>query len=341
MYRIRLGCAAYAQVNLTKKYQTRHLMYNGTISMKYKHCRQCHFWVKAREPYCPNCGVVKPAVTSQHVEWWTAQQSVALIAGCLSVAIVVSIIRAHTTPFGYAIGGIVIMSSLMYYGIVFWKTKQFSSNSSTFLTRDEALIHQRLEEIETRRQRIYGLLQHIGIDGKSGASAPLIETLKQALTTLQIQYSQYRAKLWDIALLRWSNMLRPVVEDWNQVTYEQCQVGLQELTQISDRGSALLQHWKSVASDALAEKQCIARLQEALAAIQKLQEAMQAKQIALTVQGISRFDDETDMLLSRADSLGELAIFTTLSDLRLFSSSFQELEDEYFRLKSEEEISEK
>jgi hypothetical protein len=31
MYRIRLGCAAYTQVNLTKKYQTEHLMYNGTI----------------------------------------------------------------------------------------------------------------------------------------------------------------------------------------------------------------------------------------------------------------------------------------------------------------------
>jgi hypothetical protein len=308
--------------------------------MKYTHCRQCHFWVKAREAYCPNCGVAKPATTSQHMERWAAQQSVALMVGCLSVAIAVSIIRARTTPFGYAVGGIVIMMSLMYYGVVSWKTKHFLTTSSTSLIRDETIVHQRLEEIEARQQRIHSLLKRINSEENPESSIPLVEILNQALATLHVQYSQYRAKLWEIALIRWSNLLRPVVEDWQHITYDQCQAYLQEFTHIYENGNAFLHQWKTAESVSASEKQCIARLQQALVVIRKLREAIQAKQIALTVQGISRFDAGTSPLSSKEDSFEELVIFSTLSDFHLFSSSFQELEKEYFRLKSEEEISE-
>lgn len=155
---------------------------------------------------------------------------------------------------------------------------------------------------------------------------PLLETLRQALTTLQVQQDHYRAKFWEIALIRWINRLKPLLENWQSLTYEQCQSYLNMLTEMEANGKALLHEYKTLSRATKAEQASIALWERTLEKIQEMQQALQAKQIAVTVKGISRFDNEASI------------VFTDLADAWEFSASLQELEEEYFRLKSEEEI---
>ncbi len=307
--------------------------------MSFAQCRQCRLWVNRQEAFCPNCGIATPATTQTEVEWYAGQHLTALLAVCISLAIAVSIIRANSTLFGYGLGGTVILLSLAYYRVISWKIKQFSKISPMSLYQDESTIQQRLRELETRQTRIHDLLQR-GVSEKTSLSQafPLVETLKHALITLRIQHGQYRAKLWEIMLIRWSNRLKPLIENWQHTTYEQCQTYLQILSEMDEKGKALLQEWKTLSMRTEDENQSITHLQQALETIQELQQAVHAKQIAVTVQGISRFDDGGHMHVSRENTLAELEMFNSFSDVRVFSSSFQELEEEYFRLKSEDEL---
>lgn len=295
--------------------------------MKPVQCRQCHFWVDARDKHCPNCGIASPAISQKTVEWYANQHLIALVIGCGSLAIGMSIIRAIGAFSGYFLGGLVMLISLAYYGFVLWKTRQFGQTSPNSLHRSETLVQERLRELATRQTRIYDMLQ--GNDPEKTFSShplPLLETLQQALTTLQVQQDHYRAKLWEIALLRWQNRLKPLIEDWQSLTYEQCQIYLNMLTEMEVNGQALLHEYKTLSRATAAEKESLARWEQTLEKIQEMRQALQAKQIAVTVKGISRFDNEIPI------------VFNDLADAWEFSASLQELEEEYFRLKSEAEI---
>ncbi|GAK56131.1 hypothetical protein U27_03093 [Candidatus Vecturithrix granuli] len=295
--------------------------------MKPVQCRQCHFWVNACEKYCPNCGSAHPAILQKNVEWYAGQHLIALMTGCGSLAIAVSLIRAVGAFAGYFLGGLVMLISLSYYGFVLWKTRQFAQTSPISLHHSETIIQERLRELETRQIRIHDMLQRDAPEQIfSSHPLPLLETLQQALTTLQVQQDQYRAKLWEIALIRWMNRLKPLIENWQSITYEQCQMYLKTLAEMDASGETLLHEYRSLSRATTAEKESIALWEQALEKIQEIRQALQAKQIAVTVKGISRFNDAEPILVNG------------FADAWEFSASLQELEEEYFRLKSEEEI---
>ena len=220
-----------------------------------------------------------------------------------------------------------MLITLSYYGFVLWKTRQFAQTSPVSLRCNETTIQERLRELETRQTRIHDLLQRDAPEKTfSNHPLPLLETLQQALTTLQGQQDHYRAKLWEIALIRWMNPLQPLLENWQSITYEQCPIYLNMLAEMEASGKALLHEYKTLSRATAAEKASIALWERALAKIQAMRQALQAKQIAVTVKGISRFDHEPPI------------VSNDFADTWEFSASFQELEEEYFRLKSEEEI---
>lgn len=225
----------------------------------------------------------------------------------------------------------------LYYGIMAWKTAQFARIAARSLNQDEAVIDQRLAEIQRRQAYIQHVLQ--SFENSDAQTSPLLTaTLQQALTTLQTQYRQYQLKRWEVALIRWSNRLRPLIEIWEQATYDQCQVYHQEFTQIARRGNELLQQWQQFMHGIVATTSGHIPLQQALTTIQKIQQALQARQVALTVQGISQSDDGWIAGLSPEHAFDDLTIFNTLADLHEFSTSFQTLEDTYRRLKIEAEV---
>jgi hypothetical protein len=306
--------------------------------MKHIPCRQCQFWVNRRDVYCPNCGSAQPATPQSRADWYAGQQTLALLAICMCLALAVGIASTKATVARIVLSGFVVFGGGLYYGIMSWKTARLERVASASLRQKETVITQRLAEIPVRQQNLETLLQPTIADNDPAPSETLVATINQAIAALHAQHRQYRLKLWEIAVIRWSNTLRPLIEGWEQLTPEGCHAYLQEFSHIAERGQELLQEWHGIVNGAAREKSGHAPLEQALTAIQKLRKALQSRQVALAVQGISQFEDASGFF-STAEMLDELAIFNTLTDLHQFSSGFQALEEAYCRLKSEEELS--
>ena len=112
----------------------------------------------------------------------------------------------------------------------------------------------------------------------------------------------------------------------------------EQLERVRTQGNTLLSEWKQQDLAKLGEgQQNIKRLADALQSCNKLYQDIVAQQAAETIKGISNFEnvptssDETKVALEDVD------VFNVLPDVDVFSSGFQELESEFFRLKSEEE----
>ncbi len=297
--------------------------------MRTSRCRECQFWVNRLDAFCPNCGVALPAAPLKIVERCAAQQTIALLAGCASLALVVSLFSTNRTVGGNVIGCVLLTLSGGCYGVLAWKIRRFERRAANSLAQDERRITQRLIEIAERQANIQALPQ--ALEGTAEpTSAALCATIEQAFAILQTQARQYQLKQWDIALIRWSNTLRPLLDAWNELTPELCRQYLHALPPLAERGAELFRQRQALMPAADDETEEPAELSQALNAIRKLSDTLQAKQVALTIQGIGVMDDT----FCGADSaIEELMIFNALADLHQFSSSFQALEAAYCLVK--------
>jgi len=219
------------------------------------------------------------------------------------------------------------------------RTKHASS-----LRHVEDTIQQRLSDIAAREKKLVEVRHKIESEsGRISAErmAKPRSALESAAAILARQRERYHAKLWEIALVRWQNGLEPLAGDWEKLTHEECNHRLRQLEASRDRGEAYLKEWEGVDLSELPEGQrCVDRLKQSLASCIKLREALIFQQAALAVKGIAPMDDALVPAMAPTESLKNLDLFNARATLGEFSSAFSELEAEYSRLKSEDELAE-
>ena len=214
------------------------------------------------------------------------------------------------------------------------------------LRQDEETIQQRLADIAAREKRLAEARQRVTVQSTQDTESERWEKVSAALDSasaiLTRQRERYHAKLWEIALVRWQNTLEPLAADWDTLTHESVNHRLRLLEAARDRGRSYLSEWQGVDLTELPEAgRCVTRLKQALASCDKLREALIVQQAALAVKGIAPMDEALSPALGTTDNMKSLDVFNARAAIGEFSSAFSELEAEYSRLRSEEELAER
>ena len=318
----------------------------------YGPCRECGFWVTAKDTYCPNCGVITPRWTIPSAKIQCSKQVILIGgAGYLVLKIAFRLWRSSGagligTVFGSLIGGVfvgVLFSAAVGIGkfvLQSLKHQKYSQSlqrrSQKSLTASERAINQRFDEMRTRERQIQETLQDIA--RTATPSQQIIETFQRSLTALHIQRERYMVKLWEINLIRWYNVLKPLTESVKKMTYDVCNARVKNLDTIIAQGADMLRQWKDGSKLNQAQQRCIARLKKALDTCEQIRQDLLSQKAALAVQGLSPLDEQFQSAPSVLTSLEDLDAFNELPDLGEFTSGFTALETEYFRLKGEEEV---
>ena len=217
------------------------------------------------------------------------------------------------------------------------------------LRQDEETIQQRLADIAGREKRIGEMRKKVSEESSAepkvnfeGRWQKVSAALDSAHAILSRQRERYHAKLWDIALVRWQNTLEPLAADWEALTHETCNHRLRLLEAARERGQTFLAEWEGIDLTEMPEgAQSVARLKQALETCEQLREALIVQQAALAVKGIAPMDDALQPALAPLEALQTLDVFNARAAIGEFSSAFGELEAEYARLRSEEELAER
>ena len=317
--------------------------------MKYKRCCACDFWVTNSDTRCPNCGIQEPRSERSEaaaMETPMTDGTRAAFGGFIGAVIGGFLMDGMGVAVGVAVG---VSLGVLLGADREWSAPEmpgFARRTVRSLRQDEETIQQRLADIGAREKRLgearQKVLLEIGADIQQDRWAHVTAALDSAESILLHQRERYHAKLWEIALVRWQNTLEPLASDWESLTHETCNHRLRLLEAARDRGQAFLNEWDGVdVSDVPESGRCVSKLREALAACEQLREDLIVRQAALAVKGIAPLDDALHHTLNPHDSLKSLDIFNARASIGEFSTAFGELEAEYSRLRSEEELAER
>jgi hypothetical protein len=321
--------------------------------MTYKRCCACDFWVTASEKRCPNCGIQDPRV--ERTETLTMETPMtdgtrAAFGGFIGAVIGGFLMDGMGVAVGVAVG---VSLGVLLGADREWGPGEVAALATTgranrhlhSLRHDEETIQQRLSDIAAREKKLSEARQKVEMERGNMSEErwrKVCEALDSATGILSRQRERYHAKLWEIALVRWQNTLEPLAADWERLTHEECNHRLRQLEAARDRGEAYQREWEGVDLSELPEGQrCVERLKGALASCDKLREALIVQQAALAVKGIAPMDETLHPSLAPADTLKNLDLFNARAAIGEFSSAFGELEAEYARLRSEEELAER
>lgn len=312
----------------------------------------------AQDKKCPNCGILEPRV--DRVDTLTMETPMtdgtraafggfigAILGGFLMDGMGVAVGVAVGVSLGVLLGADKEWAPEATAGVGALAAQQqgrrASSAAITSLRQDEETIQQRLTDIAAREKRLAEVRQKVEQEGRDGERwNKVFAALDSAAASLARQRERYHAKLWEIALVRWQNTLEPLAADWEGLTHDECNHRLRLLQSAKERGETFLKDWEGVDLTDMPEGQrCVDRLRAALATCEKLREALIVQQAALAVKGIAPMDEALQPTMTPTETLKSLDVFNARAAIGEFSSAFSELEAEYARLRSEEEIAER
>jgi hypothetical protein len=321
---------------------------------RYQPCRECGFWVKVKDTYCPDCGVITPLWKIPSTSFDISKNS--MIAGGVMYFLIKSILTLWQTSAGgllNSLWGILIGS--VFFGLLFGLlmsavkfllqitkqqrlTESLQRRSKSNLQASENAIAQRFDEMSTREEQIQATLQEILHTKPTKQTQKILATLKSSLRALQIQRDRYTVKLWEIMLIRWYNTLQPLTENVERFTYDICDARVKGMTEAIKRGTEMLQRWGNTPTLTQAQQQCISRLHKAVETCEQCRQDLLSRKAALAVQGLSPLDEQYQSTPTVIRSLEDLDAFSILPDIGEFTSGLKALDTEYFRLKGEEEV---
>lgn len=338
---------------------------------KYKRCCACDFWVTASDHRCPNCGIAEPrqdrpmnnnsGVPNNGGDVLTMETPMtdgtrAAFGGFIGAVIGGFLMEGMGVAVGVAVG---VSLGVLLGADRDWQIPDSGGGGQSAnrrkagrsLRQDEETIQQRLADIAGREKRIGEMRQKVAKEAQID-SEPTTEfaerwkkvsyTLDSAHAILSRHRERYHAALWEIALARWQNTLEPLAADWETLTHETCNHRLRLLEAARDRGQAFLAEWEGIDLTEMPEgAHSVARLKQALETCEQLREALIVQQAALAVKGIAPMDEALQPALVSSDALQSLDIFNARAAIGEFTSAFGELEAEYARLRSEEELAER
>ena len=342
----------------------------------YTQCEQCGFWHTPDEPHCANCGVSfakeYKTVYDEYVISKYRHKGIDILTltfGVISglVGFVLHFYKYSYEPIGVRIlMGIVIGIFSGSFGAIIGviiggigdefigdfvgntigniighiKARRRVLKPSTKiitagLRQNEKQINQRLGEIGKKTKKIREVIQELKQQGNSQRNRLRFQTLDKGAAELSRQRDRYTGKLREIELIRWSNQLLPLLSHSPQLSEQQTTERLELLGDIQTQGQKLAQTWRQTPL-ADEETRCADRLNQALTTCDQLRQDLLDLKTALAVGDISAFSKEEQRASQTALEL--LDTFNALPDVGGFTAGFKKLEDEYFRLQSEDEV---
>ncbi|MBB6053125.1 hypothetical protein [Armatimonas rosea] len=326
--------------------------------MKYKRCCACDYFVTTTDRRCPNCGIADPRnerpdrgipeIVAQGdtltMETPMTDGVRAAFGGFIGAVIGGFLMAGMGVAVGLAVG--------ISLGVLLGADKEWSPPELTNLAKrmieclrnDEETIRQRLNDIAQREKHLEETRQQVAVSGGDAATQErwnkVRQTIDSAAGVLAKQRDRYHAKLWEIALVRWQNALEPLASDWESLTHEACNQRLRQLERLRDQGKQYLDDWEGVDLTDLPEaRRCLERLRNALESCDQLREALIVEQARLAVVGIAPVDEALSTSMSTSSTaLHALDVFNARAALGEFESAFDDLEAEYNRLRSEDEL---
>ena len=319
--------------------------------MKYQRCGACDFNVASTDRHCPNCGTARKVASSDSTEATLPfgvemnDSTRAALGGFVGAVLGGMLMNGMGVAVGVAVG---VSLGVLLGADREWKGEVALPAGADSLRLIERRIQQRLADIGERESRLAETLRSIdaqmGVASGSDAAGPwerVRERVSAASALLARQRDRYHAKLWEIVLVRWQNHLDPLASDWEGLDHEECARRLQRLGELQAEGRAYLDQWEGVDLSELPEaRRCLDRLRAALGACDQLRERLIVHQATLAIQGIDPAEEALDAPVSTAGG-SALDTFQARADLGEFASAFDDLEDEYQRLRTEQELAER
>lgn len=317
-------------------------------------CVNCGFYVSQTDEFCLNCGFQNPAKPFEvfFIKW----ERIVILSLILTVLIVSIAMFFRLFSFNNNLSNIMIISTLSF--LISTTAEHFYSkklNKSSFekrkkfykdnLRKKMDIIEKRLSELRLRGDKIDSILSHI----EAKSSNKLQEIYPKLLSARKIvigQFACYELQRDKIELFAIQNQISPILFNFtrmnDQNTEENLSLVESAILNVQTIKKEITRYNATEFPErALPEKESfLTQLAETESSCEKLREALLSRQAVRALQDISPLQENLKLpsakeIVHAAESFN---IQTTLTD---FSESFEELEHEYKRLKTEEEIDQK
>lgn len=313
----------------------------------YYKCLNCKFNVTVQDVRCPNCGLLQPTESLEHDSARVVVVSVVAVAVVLvSVLISGADMGAGGVIFcGLPVGAFLAFllsgaAKAIYDKVNRGGAARRRASHVQSLTYKERLINQRVDEIQKRAGQISAVRERAKLN--SGERwEQVCSTLDASLQTLQRQRARYNAKAIEIEMVRLQNRLAPLIHAADDISYEQIDARLKAIEDEQKSVKPLdakLNEQRRVLGSAPDVEELSQRLSGIEDSMRKLHEAFVGRQAVLSLRGISPLDDALVTVSPPVAAIRESEVFNTQVALTDFSASFDELESEYMRLQTEEDV---
>ena len=315
-------------------------------------CVNCGFYIRKDDEFCLNCGIQKPANPLYHSNF-SLQRFVKIdVFLCVLFFLFSFVFFDHKFSFDSFLLALAVSTTLalLFESIISdikaqkRQIERASENPDALYTK-EKIIEKRVSELDGRGRQIAAVLDKIKItDGQN--LQQVREKLLSAREIVFSQFARYELQKHKIELVRLQNSVTPYLFGLHGLNEPETEHGLaaventkQKIDKI--RQNTTLHGGAEFPERVLPEKEIfLSQLEETEESCEKLREVLLSRQATRALRDIQPIDENLNLpgakdLVHTAESFN---IQTTLTD---FSESFEELESEYRRLKTEDEVGEK
>ena len=160
----------------------------------------------------------------------------------------------------------------------------------------------------------------------------------------------------EIEIVRWQNKLAPLIFETDDLSYEEIDKRLIAIEKARIDGKQMLERLQNLqklrarigSTSSVQELSRIGsftdaqelsnRIEETIASCTKLHDALLSQQAVIALKGVTPLKDALTPTEKPMGSLRELEVFNIQVAITDFSSSFKELEAEYVRVQSEDDV---
>ncbi|MBN2711156.1 MAG: hypothetical protein JXR97_01785, partial [Planctomycetes bacterium] len=169
-----------------------------------------------------------------------------------------------------------------------------TESSTSCLNDTEEIVKTRIYELREQASKISKLMNDMGeSDGTKWSRAG--KSLQVAYEANQNALGRWWAKMWRITMIRWQNNIEPLACGINRIGSNEALDRLNTLRNLTGIGRRMLIEWRDIASDDLPEvNDCFARMENALAAANELEEQLMLRQATSMASEIAPARDEAE-----------------------------------------------
>lgn len=318
-------------------------------------CLKCGYFVSHFEKICPNCGRKNQGSTFERttlLKWKTPSSYGLAFSGLITFLCFILFSESLYSNYSFLIP-IFFISFFLSTFAVYLMTKErfekeyqhYAENPLSDLDRKEKVIKRRLSDLSNRAKQIDIVLSRI----KQNDTPHLQETRKKLLIAREIvtgQYARYELQSKKIEVARLQNGVLPFLNNLQRLNDFETESGLMTIESAKHEVEKIRQNLTSFYAIEFPQAvqperdNFLSQLDETANSCDKLREALLSKQAARALQGISPVEENLHAPTSKeiAHAVETFNIQATLTD---FSESFEELENEYRRLRAENNVSRK